>query len=206
MDIQKGKVVSIDYILRDAGGKVLDSSDEGEPLLYLHGNDNIIPGLEKHLEGKQIGDSLSCVVPAAEGYGERNEELVLKVSKSEFGPDAEVTPGMQFEARSDEGTQIVTVVKIEDDEVTIDTNHPLAGETLHFEIKVVDVRDATEEELEHGHVHGNESCGCGCGCGDDECGDDCSCSDGTCGDGTCGDEDCSDGACGDKACGEGCCN
>jgi FKBP-type peptidyl-prolyl cis-trans isomerase SlyD len=194
MDIQKGKVVSIDYILRDAGGKLLDSSDEGDPLVYLHGNDNIIPGLEKQLEGKTIGDKLTCVVPAVEAYGERNEELVLKVSKTEFGPDADLSPGMQFEARSEEGTQIVTVMKVEGDEVTIDANHPLAGEVLHFQVNVVDVRDATPEELEHGHVHGQESCGCGCE--DGECGDECSCGDGTCGDVTTGDE----------ACGEGCCD
>jgi FKBP-type peptidyl-prolyl cis-trans isomerase SlyD len=194
MNIQKGKVVSIDYILRDAGGKLLDSSDEGDPLVYLHGNDNIIPGLEKQLEGKAIGDKLTCVVPAVEAYGERNEELVLKVSKTEFGPDADLSPGMQFEARSEEGTQIVTVMKVEGDEVTIDANHPLAGEVLHFQVNVVDVRDATPEELEHGHVHGQESCGCGCE--DGECGDECSCGDGTCGDVTSGDE----------ACGEGCCD
>ncbi|MCX7028096.1 MAG: peptidylprolyl isomerase [Spirochaetes bacterium] len=189
MDIQKGKVVSIDYILRDTGGKLLDSSDEGDPLVYLHGNDNIIPGLEKQLEGKKSGDKLSCVVPAVEAYGERNEELVLKVSKKEFSPDAEVTPGMQFEAQSEEGSQIVTVMKIAGDEVTIDANHPLAGETLHFQVSVVDVREATAEELEHGHVHGHDACECGCGEGD--CGDECSCGDGTYG---------------AKACSEGCCD
>jgi FKBP-type peptidyl-prolyl cis-trans isomerase SlyD len=181
MDIQKGKVVSIDYILRDASGKLLDSSDEGDPLVYLHGNDNIIPGLEKQLEGKATGDKLTCVVPAVEAYGERDEELVLKVSKTEFGPDADLSPGMQFEARSEEGTQIVTVVKVEGDDVTIDANHPLAGETLHFQVSVVDVREATPEELEHGHVHGQESCGCGCGCEDGECGDECSGGDEACG-------------------------
>jgi len=183
MDIRKGKVVSIDYILHDAGGKLLDSSDEGDPLVYLHGNENIIPGLERELEGKTTGDKVDCVVAAVDGYGERNEELVLKVQKSEFGPDAELTPGMQLEARGEDGAQIVTVVKVEGDEVTIDANHPLAGESLHFQVNVVDVREATPEELEHGHVHGNESCGCGCG--DGECGDDCSC----------GEEGCSEGCC-----------
>ena len=193
MDISKGKVVSIDYILHDAGGKLLDSSDEGDPLVYLHGNENIIPGLERQLEGKTTGEKLTCVVPAADGYGERNEELVLKVNKSEFGPDADVTPGMQFEARGEDGAQIVTVVKIEGDEVTIDANHPLAGEALHFQVSVVDVREATPEELEHGHVHGDacgDSCGCGCGCEDGECGDECSC-----GEEGCGEEGCSEGCC-----------
>jgi len=185
MDIRKDKVVTIDYSLRDAAGKLLDSSDKGEPLVYLHGNDNIIPGLEKHLEGKQAGDAVSCVVPAVEAYGERDESLVFKVARKDFGENVEVSPGMQFEAHGEEGSQIVTVVSILDDQVTIDANHPLAGETLHFDVKVVGVREATEEELHHGHVHAG-----GCGCGDDcECGDDC-------GDG-CGDE------CG---CESGCCN
>lgn len=183
MDIQKNKVVTIDYNLRDAAGKLIDSSDGGQPLVYLHGNDNIIPGLEKHLVGKQAGDAVSCVVPAAEAYGVRDESLVFKVSRKDFGDNAEVSPGMQFEAHGEDGSQIVTVVDIAGDEVTIDANHPLAGENLHFDVKVVGVRDATEEELHHGHVHAG-----GCGCGDDcGCGDGCECD---CDDETCGDDCC----------------
>ena len=196
MDIKKDKVVTIDYSLRDAAGKLLDSSDGSEPLIYLHGNDNIIPGLEKHLEGKTVGDKVVCVVPAAEGYGERDESLVLKVSKKDFGDNVEVTPGMQFEAHGEDGSQIVTVVNVAGEEVTIDANHPLAGETLHFDVKVLNVREATEEELHHGHVHAAAGCGCGDGgCGDGECGcgDSCDCEDG------CGDE------CG-EGCEDGCCN
>lgn len=183
MDIAKDKVVTIDYVLHDADGKLLDKSEEGDPLVYLHGNENIIPGLERQLEGKKAGDSLKCVLVPTEAYGERNEELVLKVSKKDFGPDAQIEPGMQFEARGEDGSQVVTVVKVEGDEVTIDGNHPLAGETLHFQVSVVDVREATAEELKHGHVHAHEGCGCGC-CGDEECGDDCEC-DGGCGEGCC---------------------
>lgn len=190
MTIAKNKVVTIDYTLRDAAGKLIDSSDGGEPLVYLHGNENIIPGLEKHLEGKGSGDSLSCVVPAGEGYGERDESLVFKVSRKDFGDGAEISTGMQFEAHGEEGAQIVTVVGIAGDEVTIDANHPLAGESLHFDVTVKEIRDATEEELTHGHVHAG-----GCGCGDGECG----CGDGECSDGG----ECADG-CGD-GCTEGCC-
>ena len=180
MVIEKNRVVTIDYKLHDAEGELIDSSEEGEPLVYLHGNDNIIPGLEKHLAGKTAGDAVECVVPATEGYGERDESLVFKVSKTEFGPDAEVKIGMQFEAHGEDGAQIVTVVGIEKDEVSIDANHPLAGEELHFAVKVVEVREASAEELEHGHVHG----GCDCGdCGDGDCGD------GGCGDGGCGCKD-----------------
>jgi len=175
MTISKDRVVTLDYNLKDADGELIDSSEGGEPLVYLHGNDNIIKGLERHLDGKKAGDSVNCVVPAAEGYGERDESLVFKVAKSEFGPEAQVEVGMQFEAHGEDGTQIVTVVGMAGDEVTIDANHPLAGEELHFSVKVVGVREATSEELEHGHVHG----GCECeGCGEGGCGDEgCGCSD-----------------------------
>ena len=169
MTIAKDRVVTIDYSLKDSEGDLLDSSSGAEPLIYLHGNDNIIKGLEKHLEGKEAGDLVDCVVPAAEGYGERDESLVFKVDKSEFGPDTKVEVGMQFEAHGEQGAQIVTVVGIESSEVTIDANHPLAGEELHFSVKVVDVREATSEELEHGHVHGGCDCE-DCGCEDDQCG------------------------------------
>ena len=174
MVIEKDRVVTIDYKLQDRDGEILDSSESSEPLVYLHGNDNIIPGLEKHLAGKQAGDAVDCLVPAAEAYGERDDSLVFKVAKSEFSPEAEVEAGMQFEAHGEGGVQLVTVVGVEGDQVTLDANHPLAGEDLHFTVKVMDVREATAEELRHGHVHGGCSCGeeecdedggCGCGCG-----------------------------------------
>lgn len=176
MVIEKDRVVTIDYKLQDSEGAVLDSSEGSEPLVYIHGNENIIVGLEKHLAGKQAGDKVDCVVPAAEAYGERDDSLVFKVAKSEFdGADVEI--GMQFEAQGEDGAQVVTVIAVEGDEVSIDANHPLAGENLHFDVKIVEVREATKEEIEHGHVHGGCSCGeCGdecedegCGCGDEGC-------------------------------------
>ena len=180
MIIEKNRVVTIDYELKDDQGEVLDSSSGSEPLVYLHGNQNIIPGLEKHLAGKKAGDSIDCLVPAAEAYGLHDDSLVIKVKKDEFGPGAQIEPGMQFEAQGHDGAQIVTVIGVEGDEVTIDANHPLAGEDLHFAVKVVDVREASAEELEHGHVHA----ACGCGCGEDDecgCGDEGSAEEGGCG-------------------------
>jgi FKBP-type peptidyl-prolyl cis-trans isomerase SlyD len=178
MVIEKDRVVTIDYKLQDSEGQVIDSSEDSDPLVYIHGNDNIIAGLEKHLLGKQAGDKVSCVVPAKEGYGERDDSLVFKVTKAEFGDGAQIEEGMQFEAHGEDGAQIVTVVGIEGDEVTIDANHPLAGEELHFTVDVKDVREATPEELEHGHVHGGCGCEGGCGDGEDcahEHGDGCGC-------------------------------
>ena len=177
MIIEKDRVVSIDYTLRDNNGNLIDSSEGSDPLEYLHGNGNIIPGLEKALAGKKAGDKLTCSIAAADAYGERDDSLIFKVNKSEFeGADIEV--GMQFEAHGEEGAQIVTVEGIEGEEVTIDANHPLAGETLNFDVKVVDVREATSEELEHGHVHGGCECGCEGDCEDGE-------GEGSCGCGNC---------------------
>lgn len=174
MTVTKNRVVSIDYNLKDSDGELIDSSPSGEPLVYLHGNNNIIQGLEKQLEGKSAGDQVVCVIAPTEAYGERDESLVFKVGKNEFGPDAEVEVGMQFEAHGEEGTQIVTVVDVDQNEVTVDANHPLAGEELHFSVKIVDIREATDEELAHGHIHSDHECddeGCGCeSCGDGECG------------------------------------
>ena len=171
MEIKKDRVVTIDYSLSDDVGRIIDSSEENEPLVYLHGNDNIIPGLERELEGKIPGETLSCSIPPTDAYGERNESLVFKVNKKDFGDNVEVAAGMQFEAHGEDGTLIVTVVNVDGEEVTLDANHPLAGETLHFDVKVVDVREATPEELEHGHAHGEY---------DDECDDDCYCDDDCC--------------------------
>ncbi len=184
MIVEKDRVVSIDYTLRDTTGNLIDSSEGSEPLSYLHGNANIIPGLEKNLAGKKAGDSMTCVIEATDAYGERDDSLVFKVPKADFD-GAEVEVGMQFEAHGEEGAQVVTVVSIEGEEVTIDANHPLAGEKLHFDVKITEVREATPEELEHGHVHGG---GCECEC-DGECDGECDCEEG-CGDEGCGDEGC----------------
>lgn len=154
MKIADDKVVSIHYTLKDAAGTVLDASAAGEPLAYLHGAGNIIPGLENALEGKQAGDRLSITVTPAEGYGERDERLVQAVPRSAFKGVERLAPGMQFQAQGPQGTRLVVVTQVAADVVTVDANHPLAGQTLHFEVEVADVRDATREELEHGHVHG----------------------------------------------------
>jgi FKBP-type peptidyl-prolyl cis-trans isomerase SlyD len=178
MIVAKDTVVSIDYELKNAQGELIDSSAAGEPLVYLHGNQNIIPGLEKQLEGKKVTDNVKCVIPAIEAYGERDDELVFAVPKAEFADADNVKPGMQFQAQQEDGIHIVTVVSVTDTEVTVDANHPLAGMPLHFDVTVKEVRQATEEELAHGHVHGDDACGCSCGdCGED-CGDDCDCDDG----------------------------
>jgi len=155
MQVSKDKVVSIDYTLTGPQGQVLDSSQGKEPLTYLQGKGNIIPGLERELEGKNIGDQLNVTVPAADAYGERDERLVQSVPKTAFGDVQNIQPGMQFRANAPGGqSTIVTVTNVSPDQVTVDANHPLAGVPLTFDVKVVGVREATSEEMQHGHVHG----------------------------------------------------
>ncbi len=147
-------VVTINYKLTDDAGNLLDSSEGSEPLAYLHGSGNIIPGLEKALTGKVEGDSLQVSVEPAEGYGEVIPELVQRVGRAAFQGVESVEPGMMFEAQAPDGSvQRIVVKEVEGDEVLIDANHPLAGVTLHFDVDIVGVREATEEELAHGHVH-----------------------------------------------------
>ncbi len=154
MQIANNSVVAIDYTLTDNDGQVIDSSAGGEPLYYLHGFQNIIPGLENALLGKSVGDKLTVSIEPAMGYGEYNPGMVQTVPKHMFGGVDTIEVGMQFRAETDEGVQLITVAAVEGDEVTVDGNHPLAGETLHFEVEVVEVRAATAEEISHGHVHG----------------------------------------------------
>ncbi len=155
MLIAQDKVVLIHYTLTNDKGEVVDSSSGGAPLSYLHGKGNIIPGLEKALEGKQAGDKLDVKVAPAEGYGERDDQLVQQVPRRAFAGVQDVQPGMQFHAQGSGGQmRVVTVVRIAGDMVTVDGNHPLAGENLTFAVEVTEVRDASEEELAHGHVHG----------------------------------------------------
>ena len=147
-------VVSMHYTLTDNDGKVLDSSEGAEPLDYLHGAGNIIPGLETALIGKVADDALKVTVEPKEGYGELIPELIQKVNKSAFEGVDNLEPGMAFEAQGPDGqVQRVVISAVEGDEVTVNGNHPLAGVTLNFDVKIVGVRDATEEEIEHGHVH-----------------------------------------------------
>ena len=154
MAIDTDSVVSIHYTLKDDTGTVLDRSEAGEPLAYLHGHGNLIPGLEQELTGKNSGDELTVTVPAAQGYGEYDERLVQSVPRRSLRGIKEVKVGMRLHAQSAEGTQALTVTKILGDMVTRDGNHPLAGKSLHFDVRIEEVRAATEEELSHGHVHG----------------------------------------------------
>jgi len=157
MQIANNKVVSFDYTLTNDAGDVIDSSQGGDPLVYLHGAENIIPGLEQALEGKISGDSLNVTIEPADGYGEYNETLTQVVPSSMFQGAEQIEAGMQFQAETADGMQVVRIAKVEGDNVTIDGNHPLAGERLNFDVSVTEVRDASEDELEHGHVHG-EGC------------------------------------------------
>jgi FKBP-type peptidyl-prolyl cis-trans isomerase SlyD len=154
MSIIKDSVASFHYTLKDDDGNTIDSSVGQEPLPYLHGAGNIVPGLERELEGKKTGDKLSVIVKPADGYGELNESLVQELPKTMFAGVDDIEAGMEFHAETDNGQQMVTVTKVEGDSVIIDGNHPLAGKNLHFDIEVTDVREASPEELEHGHVHG----------------------------------------------------
>ena len=147
-------MVNVHYTLKDDAGTVLDSSAGGEPLAYMHGNGNLIPGLEKALEGKRVGDKLNVAVAPEEGYGVRNEELVQNVPRSAFKGIPKLEVGMQFQADSNRGPRTVVVTAIEGDTITVDGNHPLADQTLNFEVEITDVRSATAEEISHGHVHG----------------------------------------------------
>jgi FKBP-type peptidyl-prolyl cis-trans isomerase SlyD len=153
MQIEDQKVVSIDYTLTDSEGQVLDSSKGREPLAYLHGAGNIIPGLEKALTGKSAGDALQAKISPEDAYGAKDPQMVQAVPRERF-PAKDISVGMQFQAQGGGQARVVTVVDVDPQNVTIDANHPLAGQTLNFDVKVVDVRDATQEELAHGHVHG----------------------------------------------------
>lgn len=154
MQIAARTVAAFHYTLTNDAGEVIDTSSGREPLHYLHGAGNIVPGLEKEMEGKRAGDTFDVVVAPGEGYGEHDDDMVQQVPRAAFQgvPDLEV--GMQFEARSPQGAMPVTITAIDGDTVTVDGNHPLAGVTLHFAIEVTEVREASVEECLHGHVHG----------------------------------------------------
>ena len=154
MQIAKDKVVTVDYTLTDDGGHVLDTSKGHGPLAYLHGVGGIIPGLEKALEGQTPGNQLNVKVEPHEAYGQRDESLVESVPRAAFKGIDKIEPGMQFQAKQGEHVRMVTIVGVDPENVRVDANHPLAGKTLNFDVKIVDVRDATKEELEHRHVHG----------------------------------------------------
>ena len=153
MNIEENKVVSINYVLKDQEGNLLDKS-ENEPIAYIHGTGSLISGLEKELEGKSSGDNIKVTIDPEDAYGEVQPQLIQDVSIEMFEGVEKVEPGMEFEARgADNASMPVRIDKVEGDVVTINGNHPLAGMTLNFDVDVVDVREATPEELDHGHVH-----------------------------------------------------
>jgi FKBP-type peptidyl-prolyl cis-trans isomerase SlyD len=154
MQVADNMAVSIHYTLTNDDGEVLDSSIGDEALVYLHGGGSIISGLEKALHGKVAGDKFNVRIPAEDAYGELMEEMVQVISRDMFEGIDNIEVGMQFHADVSSGSGIVTVVNIEDDDITIDGNHPLAGLALTFDVEIVDVRAATEEEAAHGHIHG----------------------------------------------------
>ncbi|MEM8593829.1 MAG: peptidylprolyl isomerase [Pseudomonadota bacterium] len=157
MKIAKDAVVSMHYTLKNPAGEIVDSSEGQEPLVFLQGHGNIIPGLEAAIEGKAVGDTLDVTIPPAEGYGDRHDELVQKAPLNAFEGIDDLAVGMQLEAMTEQGPVPVHITAIEGDEVTVDGNHQLAGVELNFNIKVENIREATADELEHGHVH-TEAC------------------------------------------------
>ncbi|HZH42897.1 MAG TPA: peptidylprolyl isomerase [Lysobacter sp.] len=154
MKIEKDRVVRFHYTVSEVGQAPMESSEGGEPLAILMGHGNIIPGLEKALEGREAGDKFEVDVPAAEAYGERREGLIQRVPKKYFR-EARLEPGMQTVLSTNFGPRAVTIHKVGMSVVDVDLNHPMAGKDLHFAIEVVDVREAAPEEIEHGHVHGD---------------------------------------------------
>jgi FKBP-type peptidyl-prolyl cis-trans isomerase SlyD len=156
MNVTKNRVVSINYTLTDDHNNIIDSTSGSEPLDYLHGFENIIPGLERVLEGKNQGDQFSVTIPAADAYGERDSKLLVDVPLDRFQGVDSVKKGMQFHAQTPDGVRMVTVTQVAGETVTIDGNHPLAGLDLTFDVTVNAVREANAEELAHGHVHAHE--------------------------------------------------
>jgi FKBP-type peptidyl-prolyl cis-trans isomerase SlyD len=154
MNIAKDKVASIDYTLTNDAGEVIDSSSGREPLAYIHGAGGLIPGLEKELEGKVKGDKLIAIIAPEQAYGVRSEELVQDIPLDRFEDKSEIQVGAQFQVSNGDHTHIATVIEIGETDIKVDMNHPLADQTLHFDVEVMEVREPTKEELEHGHVHG----------------------------------------------------
>ena len=154
MQIEKHKVVELTYQLSDGQDRPLSDSADSEPLAYLHGVGSILPGLERALHGKVAGDQFQVVLQPEDGFGERNESLRVEVPRSQFQGVDDLATGMQFRVPTDDGELVVTVAEISGETVTVDGNHQLAGRTLHFDVTVLSVRDASAEEIAHGHVHG----------------------------------------------------
>ncbi len=152
MQVAEKKAVTIKYTLRDEEGAVLDSTDGRDPLTYLHGADNLVPGVEEALQGKSPGDEVTVTVPPEKGYGKREDGNVRNVPVRKL-PAGRLQPGATVQLNTNHGPVVAVVKAVKGDYATLDLNHPLAGKTLRFELQVVEVRDATEEEISHGHVH-----------------------------------------------------
>ena len=153
MKITKNKIATLDYTLKNDKGDIINTSDKDGPIMYLHGYENLIPGLENALENREKGESFEISVLPEQGYGNYDENLIITVKKKDLELDEEIELGMELEARTEDSTQLFYVSELDGDDVTLDGNHPLAGMTLFFTIKIIDVRDATTEEIEHQHVH-----------------------------------------------------
>ncbi len=153
MEVSKNNIVTIEYTLKDQEGDVLDSSKGSQPLSFIQGSGMVISGIEDAVSGKSEGDSFSATIDPSEGYGEYNDELIFDLPKGRLEGLEDVEVGMHAQAVKKNGTQILTVKEVKDDSVIFDANHPLAGQKLFFDIEIKDVREATDEELEHGHPH-----------------------------------------------------
>ncbi len=154
MNISKDKVVSLHYRLKEEGGEVFEDSHEGSPVLYLHGHNNMLAGLESALEGKAAGDSFDVTLTPEQGYGVRQEGATQRIPKKHLLTKGNIKPGQIVQVNTEHGPQDAVVIKVGLKNVDIDSNHPLAGKTLVFAIEIVDVREASSEELSHGHAHG----------------------------------------------------
>lgn len=151
--IQNGKVAAFSYILKDSDGKILEQTSAGDSLEYIHGSQNIIPGLEKAMTGMKVGEMKNVKVKAEDAYGLYDDDLLFKVPLSNFPPDKLIEPGMEFQTQSEDGVMVITVREIDDENAIVDGNHPMAGLDLEFDVTVKNIREATPQELQHGHVH-----------------------------------------------------
>ncbi|MGI2187673.1 peptidylprolyl isomerase [Shewanella oncorhynchi] len=159
MKITQHSAVTIHYRLSDQEGRLLEDSFDSEPMLYLHGTENLIPGLEAALDGKSKGEKLDVTISAEEAYGPYHDSLRQAVPLEAFGDIEDIVPGMRFIAETEMGQRPVQVMEVKDDVVIVDGNHPLAGQSLNFSVEIVDVREASAEEIAHGHIHAQGGCG-----------------------------------------------
>jgi FKBP-type peptidyl-prolyl cis-trans isomerase SlyD len=154
MQIGPDTVVSFHYTLRNAAGELVETSRDSEPTLYLHGHGNVMPAIEKQLEGRAVGDSFTATLSAADAFGEKQEDSIQRVAIKYFKHAGKLMPGQAVRLNTENGPMTVTVIKVGKFSVDVDTNHPLAGQDVSFDVEVMDVRAASAEEIQHGHAHG----------------------------------------------------